>query len=52
MIVTVTAVELHDEVVQWLDTLSDRDWDRVVVIVDRLAENGIAGSDAALSQLG
>lgn len=30
-------VELHDEVVAWLDTLDDRDWDRVVVIVDRLA---------------
>lgn len=33
-------VELHDEVVDWLGTLSDRDWDRVVVIVDRLAELG------------
>ena len=31
------AVELHDEIVDWLDTLSDREWDRVVVIADRLA---------------
>lgn len=33
-------VELHDEVVDWLATLNDRDWDRVVVIVDRLADLG------------
>jgi hypothetical protein len=40
IIVAVAEVELHDEVVQWLDTLNDRDWDRVVVIVDRLADLG------------
>lgn len=33
-------VELHDEIVAWLHTLHDRDWDRVVVIVDRLADLG------------
>ncbi len=33
-------VELHDEVVAWLDTLTDSEWQRVVVIVDRLAELG------------
>lgn len=33
-------VELHDEVVKWLDGLSDEEWDRVVVIVDRLADLG------------
>lgn len=33
-------VELHDEVVEWLDTLSDREWDRVGVIVERLADLG------------
>lgn len=33
-------VELHDEVVDWLDTLNAREWDRVVVIVDRLADLG------------
>ena len=33
-------VELHDEVVDWLDTLTDHEWQRVVVIVDRLAGLG------------
>lgn len=33
-------IELHDEVVAWLDTLTDSEWQRVVVIVDRLAELG------------
>lgn len=33
-------VELHDEVADWLDTLNAREWDRVVVIVDRLADLG------------
>lgn len=33
-------VELHDEVVKWLDALSDEEWGRVVVIVDRLADLG------------
>lgn len=33
-------VELHDEVVGWLDTLTDSEWERVAVIIDRLAELG------------
>lgn len=33
-------VELHDEIVEWLDTLREQEWDRVVVIVDRLADLG------------
>ncbi len=33
-------VELHDEIVEWLDTLTDPEWQRVVVIVDRLADLG------------
>lgn len=36
----VAEVELHDEVVEWLDTLTDREWERVVVIVDRLVDLG------------
>ncbi len=40
MIDWVTEVELHDEIVDWLATLSDAEWERVVVIVDRLAELG------------
>ncbi len=37
---SVADVELHDEVVEWLSTLRDGEWDRVVVIVDRLADLG------------
>lgn len=33
-------IELLDEVVEWLDTLSDADHDRVVVLIDRLAGLG------------
>ena len=33
-------VELHDEVVDWLATLTDPEWERVVVIVDRLSDLG------------
>ena len=29
-------VEVHDEVSEWLAGLSDADWDRVVVVIDRL----------------
>jgi putative component of toxin-antitoxin plasmid stabilization module len=36
----VAEVELHDEVLNWLATLADREWQRVVVIVDRLADLG------------
>ena len=40
MIVGVVTVELHDEIVDWMDSLDDDEWDRVVVIVDRLAAVG------------
>ncbi|WP_419854634.1 type II toxin-antitoxin system RelE/ParE family toxin [Candidatus Poriferisodalis sp.] len=33
-------VEIHDEVVGWLNQLSESDWHRVVVIIDRLADLG------------
>ncbi|MGH3045031.1 MAG: type II toxin-antitoxin system RelE/ParE family toxin [Gaiellaceae bacterium] len=33
-------VELHDEIVRWMLELPDSEWDRVVVIVDRLATLG------------
>jgi putative component of toxin-antitoxin plasmid stabilization module len=33
-------LDLHDEVVDWFDTLTDHEWQRVVVIVDRLADLG------------
>ena len=35
-------VELHDEVASWLFGLDDDEWDRSVVVIDRLAELGPA----------
>ena len=32
--------ELHDEVTEWMDTLDDTEWDRTVVVIDRLATLG------------
>jgi putative component of toxin-antitoxin plasmid stabilization module len=40
MMVGVVTVELHDEIVDWMDLLDDDEWDRVVVVVDRLAALG------------
>ena len=40
MIIRVVTVELHDEIVDWMDSLDDDEWDRVVVVVDRLAALG------------
>jgi len=36
----VAEIELHDEVAEWMVTLVDSDWERTVVIVDRLASLG------------
>ena len=33
-------VEAHDEVVEWFLGLSDAEWDRVAVVIDRLAQVG------------
>lgn len=33
-------VEAHDEVVEWFAELSDAEWDRVAVVIDRLAQVG------------
>ena len=33
-------LELHDEIVEWMDTLDDPEWDRTVVLIDRLAALG------------
>ena len=33
-------LELHDEVVEWMKGLSDDDWDRTAVVIDRLSEVG------------
>ena len=40
MIMRVSDVELHDEVVVWMDSLDDTEWDRAVVVIDRLAALG------------
>jgi len=37
IIADVVDVELHDEVADWMDSLRDDEWDRVVVVIDRLA---------------
>ena len=41
----VADVELHDEVVEWMDSLDDDEWDRTVVVIDRLA---VLGSSARM----
>lgn len=40
MIGHVPVVELHDEVIDWMDSLAENEWDRAVVVIDRLAELG------------
>lgn len=37
---TMAEIELHDEITAWLDTLARDEWERVAVLVDRLAELG------------
>lgn len=33
-------LELHDEVVEWMDSLDDVEWRRTVVVIDRLSALG------------
>lgn len=33
----VSVVEIHDEIVDWMDSLDDGEWDRTAVLIDRLA---------------
>ena len=40
MIARVSEIELHDEITQWIDSLDDAEWDRTVVVIDRLATLG------------
>ena len=35
-------LEHHDEVVEWMDSLDDAEWDRTVVVIDRLVGFGSA----------
>ena len=36
----VAEIEAHDEVVQWLSGLSDTEWGRAAVVIDRLSQVG------------
>ena len=36
----VADIELHDEIVEWMSSLDDTDWNRTVVAIDRLAGLG------------
>jgi hypothetical protein len=36
----VAELELHDEISDWMDGLDDDQWDRTVVVVERLASLG------------
>ena len=40
MINGVAEIEAHDEVVEWFDELSQNEWERTSVVVDRLASLG------------
>lgn len=40
IILPVPDIELHDEVLRWLNQLTEDEWQRVAVIIDRLAETG------------
>jgi len=33
-------LELHKEITAWMDSLDDDEWDRAVVVIDRLASLG------------
>jgi hypothetical protein len=35
-------IELHDEVSRWIETLTDEERDRTVLVVDRLAADGFS----------
>ncbi len=40
MINVVAEIEAHDEVVEWFDELSQTEWERTSVVIDRLASLG------------
>lgn len=40
IVARVAELELHDEVVEWMDSLDDAEWDRTVVVIDRLVNLG------------
>jgi putative component of toxin-antitoxin plasmid stabilization module len=36
----VAGIELHDEIVEWMASLDTIEWDRTVIVIDRLADLG------------
>jgi phage-related protein len=36
----VAGIELHDEIVDWMASLDASEWDRAVIVIDRLADLG------------
>jgi len=38
--VNVAVLELHDEVVTWMDALDNAEWERTVIVIDRLVALG------------
>lgn len=40
MIGGVAEIEAHDEIVEWFDELSQNEWERTLVVIDRLASLG------------
>lgn len=36
----VADVELHDEIVEWMSSLDDDEWNRTIVVIDRIADLG------------
>jgi len=31
-------IELHDEIVEWMSSLDTNEWDRTMIVIDRLAD--------------
>ena len=45
-------IELHDEVVEWMALLGDAEWDRTVVVIDRLVALGASARMPLSKSLG
>lgn len=50
--VLVAEFELHEEVVQWMDSLGDSEWDRTGVVIDRLVDLGFSAQMPLSRSLG
>lgn len=45
-------IELHDEVVEWMALLGDAEWDRTMVVIDRLVALGASARMPLSKSLG